>query len=200
MKSFGRKLRKIGIWCALGFATGVILIASPLGRLMDRQLTVHFRQMNERREGHRLTWADGVQCRVLYNGIALGGRLLSPEGGAVIYHYLYGEGKDLWLSPDYIQRSSVITRSLALLREGESRRFTFRQADDFRLSFAVNPFNLRRKDGGYVLLWQKIEFDAKPYTYTTLDYGIGSFRLPDALIYSMRPRAYTVYCQWRSPS
>ena len=194
------KIGRVSLGFVLAAALVVAVVASPIGRAIDRHLTVHFRQMNERREKNRLSWADGVQCRLLYTGIALGGRLLSPEGGQVTWHYLHGEGKDLWLSPDYIQQSPVITRSLALLREGESRRFTFRQADDFRLSFAVNPFNLRRKAGGDVLLWQKIEFDAKPHTYTILDYGIGSFRLPDALIYSMHPQTYTVYCQWRTPS
>ena len=183
----------------LAGALVVAVVASPIGRVMDRHLTAHFRQMNERREEKRLSWADGVQCQLLYTGIALGGRLLSPEGGQVIYHYLHGQGKDLWLSPDYIQTSLVVTRSLASLREGESRRFTFRQADDFRLSYAVNPFHLSKK-AGKVLMWQLIEFDAKPHTYTTLDYGIGSFRLPDALIYSMHPKTYTVYCQWRTPS
>ena len=194
-----RILKRVCLGIVLAAALVVVVVASPIGRVMDRHLTAHFRQMNERRERHRMSWADGIQCRLLYTGIALGGRLLSPEGGQVIWHYLHGEGKDLWLRSDYIQTSPVVTRSVALLREGERRRFTFKQSEDFRLSYAVNPFNLKKLNGK-VLLWQRIEFDAKPHTYTTLDYGIGSFRLPDALIYSMHPKIYTVYCEWRSPS
>lgn len=194
-----RKIRGVCLGVVLAAALVVAVVASPLGRVMDRQLTAHFRQMNERRIQQRLTWVDGVQCRLLYNGIALIGRLLFPEGGAVIWNYLHGQGKDLWLSPDYIRGSRVVTKSLALLREGESRRFTFHQSADARLSYAINPFNLKR-EGGKVLLWQRIEFKTDPSTYTTLDYGIGSFRLPDALIYAMHPQTYNVYCQWRSPS
>lgn len=112
--------------------------------------------------------------------------------------YIRGNGQDLWLDSGYIQRSPVIRRSLALLREGESRRFTFNPAIDQRLSYFINPFHLRRKRGR-ALLWQRIEFDARPSTYTILDYGIGAFRLPDALIYSVHPQTFTVYCQWRIP-
>ena len=175
------------------------VVASPIGRALDKGLTAHFIALNQRRADGGLSGFDVVECRLLYTALALGGMWVYPEGGKVLLTYIRGNGQDLWLDSGYIQRSPVIRRSLALLREGESRRFTFIQSADKRLSYAVNPFNIRKKNGK-VLLWQKIVFDAKPHTYTTLDYGMGSFRLPDALIYSMHPRTYTVYCQWRSPN
>ena len=195
MNILKNKAKRVGLFILLALTLGAVVVASPLGRVIDRQLTAHFRQMNERRASHRLSWGDGMVCQVLYTGIALGGRALSPEGGKVIWHYLHGQGKDLLLSPNYIKTSPVIIKSLALLKEGESRRFTFRQAEDFRLSYAVNPFNLKKKDGK-VLLWQLIKFEANSHTYSTLNYGVGAFQVPDALIYSVHPQTFTVYSTW----
>jgi hypothetical protein len=174
----------------------VVLLASPLGRAIDRGITAHFIAMNQRREHYRLSLWDGIQCQILYNGIATGGRMVSPEAGEIIWHYLNGHGTDLWLSPDYIRTSPVVLRSLAQLKEGESRQFVFRQAEDWRLSYAVNPFSLKRS-GGTVLMWQLMKFETRPGTLTTLNYRIGKFQLPDALIYSMHPQTYTVYCKWK---
>ena len=176
--------------------SAVILLASPLGRVIDRALTMHFIAMNGRRAHHRLSRWDGIQCQLLYNSIATGGRLISPEAGQIIWHYFHGHGSDLWLNSDYIRKSPVIQHSLAQLRDGQSRQFGFRQAEDWRLSYAVNPFSLKRS-GGNALMWQLMKFETRPGTLTTLNYGIGKFQLPDALIYSMHPRTYTVYSEWK---
>ena len=181
--------------CLLVVST-FVLLASPLERFIDRGLTAHFVAMNQRREQRHLSWLDGVQCKVLYTCIATGGRMISPEAGQIVWHYLHGKGADLWLSPGYIRTSPVILRSLTQLKEGESRQFGFRQADDWRLSYAVNPFSLK-KSHGEALMWQLMKFETKPGTLTTLNYGVGKFCLPDALIYSMHPQTYTVYCKWK---
>lgn len=175
-----------------------LLLLSPAGRVLDQELTTHFQALNQRRASQNLSWFDGMECHLLYTSIALGGRLLAPEGGKVLWHYLHGRGKDLRLSPEYIKTSPVVRRSLALLREGKSQRFAFPQLTDARLGYAINPFNLR-KQNGVVLLWQRIDFKTDPTTYTTLDYGLGRFRLPDALVHALHPQPYTVYAQWNEP-
>ena len=191
-----KRVVRIGVLsaCLLGVST-FVLLASPVRRLIDRRLTAHFVAMNQRREQHLLSWWDGIECQLLYTSIASGGRMVSPEAGQIIWHYMHEQGADLWLNPDYIRTSPVILRSLAQLKEGESRQFEFRQADDWRLSYAVNPFSLKRS-GGKVLMWQLMKFETRPGTLTTLNYGIGQFKLPDALIHSMHPQTYTVYCKW----
>lgn len=192
-----KRVVRIGVLsiCLLS-VSAFFLLASPVGRSIDRGITAHFVSMNQRREQHQLSWWDGIQCQILYTSIAIGGRVVSPEAGQIIWHYLYGHGTDLWLSPDYIRTSPVILRSLAQLKEGQSRQFGFRQTEDWRLSYAVNPFSIR-KNHGHVLMWQRMKFETKPGTLTTLNYGIGKFRLPDALIYSMNPQTYMVYSEWK---
>ena len=171
------------------------VVASPVGRMLDQKLTAHYLALNQRRDNQLMSWFDRVECRLLYTSIALGGRLFAPEAGQALWHYLHGQGKDLWLRPDYIKKTLVVRRSLALLHDGESRRFTFRQSEDIHLSYVINPFNIKRI-GSKILLWQRIDFKTDPTTYTTLDYGAGSFRLPDALIHTLHPQPYTLYAQW----
>lgn len=175
---------------------GIIVLASPLGRVVDKKLSVHFEQINQRREHHQLTWLDGVECQVLYNGIALAGRLVSPEGGAIVWHYLHGQGQDLWLNSDYLQTSPVIQRSIHSLKPGQSRQFSLRQAEDWRFSYALNPFSLRRGEHE-ILLWQRLEFSANRKVKTKLNYGLGTVELPDALIHALHPVSFTVYSKWK---
>ena len=179
-----------------GLLLGVVVLASPLGRIVDRELSAHFERVNQKRMQRQMSWLDGVECQVLYNGIALAGRLVSPEGGAIVYHYLYGNGQDLWLDNSYLKTSPVIQRSWHSLKLGQSKRFNLRQAEDWRLSYALNPFSLRRGEHE-ILLWQRIEFGTNARIRTTLNYGLGQIELPDALIHTLHPKTFTVYSKWR---
>jgi hypothetical protein len=193
----GRRLRQLAL-LALGSALlGIGVLASPLGRVVDRELGRHFERINQCRMQRRLSWLDGVECQLLYNSIALGGRLVSPEAGEIVWHYLHGSGQDLWLDNSYLQTSPVIQRSWRSLKPGQSRQFSLRrQAEDWRLSYALNPFSLRR--GAHeVLLWQRLEFSTNGAVKTKLHYGLGEIELPDALIHVMHPKPFTVYSKWK---
>lgn len=172
------------------------MLASPLGRVVDRAVSAHFERVNQHRERHALTWLDGVECQFLYNGIALAGRIVSPEGGQIVWHYLHGKGRDLWLDSDYLQTSPVIQRSINSLKLGQSRQFSLRQAEDWRLSYALNPFSLRRGEHE-VPLWQRMEFSRSGRVKTILNYGLGKIELPDALIHALHPMPFTVYAKWK---
>lgn len=192
----GRWLRQLAL-LALGSALlGIGILASPLGRVVDRGLSSHFEEVNRRRQAHRLSRLDVIECQLLYNSIALAGRLVSPEGGAIVFHYLHGNGQHLWLDSDYLQTSPVIQRSWRSLKVGQSRQVGFRQAEDWRVSYALNPFSLRR-DAHEVLLWQRLEFSANPRVKTKLNYGWGQVELPDALIHALHPTPFTVFCRWK---
>jgi hypothetical protein len=191
----GSRLRQLALFGLGGLLLGIVVLASPLGRIVDRGLSSHFEHVNQRREQHRLTWLDGVECQVLYNSIALAGRLVSPEGGAIVWHYLHGKGQDLWLDNSYLQTSPVIQRSWRSLKPGQSRQFSLRQAEDWRLSYALNPFSLRRGEHK-ILLWQRLEFSTNHKVKTVLNYGLGKIELPDALIHVLHPTPFTVYSEW----
>lgn len=192
----GGILRRLALFGLGSLLLSIVVLASPLGRIVDRNLAAHFEHANQRREQHRLTWLDGVECQVLYNSIALAGRLVSPEGGAIVWHYLHGKGQDLWLDNSYLKTSPVIQRSWRSLKPGQSRQFSLRQAEDWRLSYALNPFSLRRGEHE-ILLWQRLEFSTNDVVKTKLNYGLGVIELPDALIHAMHPTPFTVYSKWK---
>jgi hypothetical protein len=191
-----RVLRRIVLVIITGIVAGIALLVSPLGRIIDRHLSTHFERVNYRREHHKLSKLDIVECQFLYNSIAIAGRIVSPEAGAIVWHYLYGKG-DLWLDNSYLQTSPVILKSWQSLKVGESKQFSLRrQSEDWRVSYALNPFSLRR-EAHEILLWQRMEFSANPRVRTTLNYGLGSVKLPDALIHVLHPQPFMVYSKWR---
>lgn len=171
------------------------VLASPLGRLIDRRVSAHFVRVNQRRAEHRLTTCDTIECLGLYHGIALVGRVVSSKGGAIVWHYLHGKG-DLDLDSSYLRKSPVILRSIRSLKPEESGRYAFHQADDWRLSYALNPFSLRR-DAREVHLWERIAFGTDARIKTKLRYGLGVIELPDALIHVLHPKTFTVRSRWR---
>ncbi|TGE06096.1 hypothetical protein [Hymenobacter fodinae] len=183
-------------WLSAGlFAT---MLATPAGRVFDRAVSAHFNWLAVRylRTG-KLTWGERVQLIALYKLIALGGHIISPEGGAIIRHYLWeGKGRDLHLDSAHIRSSPVIIRQLASMRVGEVRRVTFRMNEDYRLACALNPLNLH-KEKDRVIIWQRIAFARDTNTYTRLDYGLGRILLLDAAIHALRPAPFTVHCSWR---
>ncbi|RZJ87534.1 MAG: hypothetical protein EOO60_12090, partial [Hymenobacter sp.] len=101
----GGRLRRLALLLLGSLLLGMVVLASPVGRVVDKALSSHFAQMNRRREHHHLTRLDVAECQVLYNGIAIAGRIVSPEGGQIVWHYLHGKGEALLLDSDYLQTS-----------------------------------------------------------------------------------------------
>jgi hypothetical protein len=181
----------------LGLAATVLLLLSPAGRLLERAVDAHLTGMHRRHLAGRSTGLDVWQCRVLYGAIGHMGGLCYPEAGAIIRHYLAGSGRDLWLPADYLRRSPVVRRHLATLRPGQTRVVTLRQAEDWRLSYALNPFRLRRGPDGKVEIWQWMAFLPDPRARTVLHLGLVRFTVPDGLILILRPKPFMARCAWR---
>ncbi|SET99674.1 hypothetical protein [Hymenobacter actinosclerus] len=178
-------------------AIATLLLLSPAGKLFDDGLTAHFRAMNERRLAHRLSWLDGIEIKLLYNTIATAGHVISPEAAQIVAHYLNGGGKPLWLDASYLKTSPVVLKCLKTLKPGQSRQFAVKfQREDSRLTYAFNPFSLRRERHS-VLLFQYIEFKNDRETFTKLSYFPGrGFLLPDGLIRATRPTPFWAYAKW----
>lgn len=183
----------------LFFLLVVLVLWSPVGRLVERAVDAHLAGMHRRQLADQNTALDRWQCRLLYGGIVTLGGLRYPEGAAVIDHYLHGGGRDLQLASDYIRRSPVVRRRLAALPLDRTVVVTLLQREDWRLSYALNPFRLRR-EAHRVIIYQWIAFDPRPAARTVLDLGLLRFTVPDGLVHVLHPRPYMARCEWPEES
>ena len=172
-----------------------LVLWSPMGRLVERGVDAHLAGIHRRQLADRNTALDRWQCRLLYGGIVILGGLCYPEGAAVIDHYLHGSGQDLYLASDYIRHSPVVRRQLAALPVGRTTVVKLRQEEDWRLSYALNAFQLRR-EAHRVVIYQWMAFDPRPAVRTVLDLGLVRFTVPDGLIHVLHPRPYMAHCEW----
>jgi hypothetical protein len=171
----------------------VIIMISPLGRIVEKGINLHLMSINNRLHSNDLTMLDKLECKLLYGGIIVAGKFISPEGFETLNHYINGYGSDYFLDPGYIKELPVVRRNLAAMKVGETKIVTFSQNEDWRLSYAVNPFRLK-KEIDRILIWQKIEFLKRKDVYTVSNFGIFKLRLQDGLIHALEPKPFTVRC------
>jgi len=124
-------------------------------------------------------------------GLILGGKIVAPEGSAILAHYCFGNGDTLHLSSSYLCNSPVVLRSVKNLKEGEVRRVVFKQKDDWRLSYALNPFHIKKLKGEY-LVFQHIEFASDNQTFTILDLWITKFVVRDSVVHVFNCKQFIV--------
>lgn len=132
--------------------------------------------------------------KALVLSLIAGGLAVSPEGSAILCHYCFGKGDTLYLSPSYISRSPVVIKSKEGMKTGEVRKVTFRQKDDWRLSYALNPFHIKKETNGYVI-YQYIEFSRSAKIYTELNLGIIKIRVPDNIVHTFNCKPFTAVCR-----
>jgi hypothetical protein len=106
------------------------------------------------------------------------GAIFFPEASAILRHYVFGDGSVLVLRNDYISTSGVVLHHLREMRPNEARRVRMHQKEDIRLSYALNPFEIRR-NGSDVTVRQWIKFDDKGKDFT----WFGPFPLPDNIVH-----------------
>ena len=121
----------------------------------------------------------------------------SPEGMSVLTQYILGDGSDYELKSDYLPTSPVIVNNLKTMEIGETRRITFRQKEDWRLSYALNPFNLTKTENGFTIN-QYIIFDTSGDIYTDINIFGKKIRFHDNWINKLNPTPYTVYYSYSS--
>lgn len=125
----------------------------------------------------------------------IGGELVAPEASAVLAHYCFGHGDTLQLAPAYISQSPVVLRNIKNLKEGEVRRVTFTQKEDWRLSYALNPFQIRKVNGKY-LIDQYIEFASDKKTFTVLNLWVTSIIIRDNIVHVFDCKPFVATCQF----
>jgi hypothetical protein len=147
---------------------------------------------------NKLSLLDKTIVGIGFNSMIAGGYILYPEAAAILRHYIYGNGEDLFLSNDYFKRSKFIQHTIK--RKGVGKhKITLRQHQDWRLSYALNPFTLHIKKDGTIKIYQKIVFKhPKRKVHTTLNLFGFKVKVNDGLVHVMNPTPFTVYVKpWK---
>ena len=100
------------------------------------------------------------------------------EGIEVLAHYMFGDGSDLHLESAYFPQSPLILRVLKKMKVGETRKVPFRQEEDWRLSYAINGFQITKKINGFSIV-QYIKFDTTGKVYTIIKTPLGKIKFFD---------------------
>ncbi len=114
------------------------------------------------------------------------------EGIQVVTHYMFGNGSDLELRSEHIPHSPVIRKRLAFMKVGETVRVSFRQQEDWRLSYAINGFQLTKTKTGF-RIFQHIEFDQSGEVFTDINTPIGNIRVFDNWVHVIVCKAFRLY-------
>lgn len=124
-------------------------------------------------------------------GMIVVGSIFFPEASAALRHYCFGDGSQLEVNADYIKRSPVVQRELATMRVGEKRKVGFRQAEDWRLSFALNPFTIKKgKNKVEVSQWMKFSDNDRVITWLFF------IPVPDNIVHTFDCKPYLFHSEW----
>jgi hypothetical protein len=112
-----------------------------------------------------------------------------PEGVSVLTHYIFGGGKTLELKSNYLPTSPVIIKSLNNMNVGETKVIRFKQYKDWRLSYALNPFRLKKLKNGF-RIYQYIKFDTTGNIYTIVNLFGVKIKIYDNWVNLLNPTPY----------
>ena len=150
-------------------------------------------------EQQQLNWLDKT---VLHGTLWLGCGIAYwqyPEASKILWHYVYGNGEALTLDADYFQQSAYLKQQIQKLGQGQHGPITLKQAQDWRLSLALNPYYLEISPEQVKLYHPHIAFAPlkSTRTYTILPLGYLRLRLYDNLIEALDPKPFAVSTSWQ---
>lgn len=130
--------------------------------------------------------------KILVLGMILVGSIIYPEASKILSHYCFGNGQELILQSNYIKNSPVVVNELKKMRIGEKKKVSFKQYQDWRLSYALNPFYIeKRKDK--IIISQYIKFDNTDKSYT----WFGPFKISDNIVHVFDCTPFYVHCEFK---
>lgn len=116
--------------------------------------------------------------------MVIGGYFIAPEASQVMSHYCFGNGDTLVLDSQYLKKSPIIRAEAGKLRINEENKHVyFKQSKDWRLSYAINGFSIKRTRNEYVVK-QWIQFDTTQRIHTRLNLGIIQLVVPDDIVHT----------------
>jgi hypothetical protein len=119
------------------------------------------------------------------------GSIVFPEASIVLRHYCFGDGTQLNVDPDYIKNSPVVKKHLANMKVGEKKKVVFHQKEDWRLSFAINPFIIEKKRDK-IIITQWIQFDTKNEAVTWLFF----IPIKDNIVHTFDCTPFLFHTEW----
>ena len=114
------------------------------------------------------------------------------EGIQVVVHYMFGNGRDYHLKSSAIDHSPVIQQRLKTMRVGQTVKVSFRQQEDWRLSYAINGFQLTKTVSGFKI-YQFIGFDHTGNVYTDVHTPFGAIRVYDYWVHFVECKPFRLY-------
>jgi hypothetical protein len=79
----------------------------------------------------------------------------------------------------------------------EINRVKLNQRQDWRLSYAINGFTIKRTKIGFVIQ-QWIEFDTTGKVPTELNIGVMKIKVQDAIVHTFDCKPFWAICEFRS--
>ena len=136
--------------------------------------------------------------KILVLACIFGGYFVSPEGSAVLTNYCFHHTDTLILDSSYLQRSPVIVKYAKKLKIGQTKKcIGFKQYQDYRLSYALNPFTISRSKDGYTIS-QWIAFDTTGKVLTTLNLFLFKVRVPDNFVHTFECTPFMVISKFKN--
>lgn len=81
------------------------------------------------------------------------------------------------------------------MKVGETKKISFRQDKDWRLSYAINGFNLTKTENGFAI-FQYIAFDRTGNVYTDINTLFGEIRIYDNWVHRIECTPFKLYYQY----
>ncbi|MEY4273461.1 MAG: hypothetical protein RL638_409 [Bacteroidota bacterium] len=126
--------------------------------------------------------------KIIVLGMIVVGAVFFPEASTVLRHYCFGNGDTLHLQSDYIRTSPVVQKRLQKMRVGQETKLGMHQWEDWRLSYAINGFQMKKKKDK-VVIRQWIKFDGTGDVIT----WFGPIPLPDNIVHTFDCKPFWVY-------
>lgn len=144
-----------------------------------------------------ITFAVVYPGKATVLALIIGGKFVAPEAADITYQYVFGHGEDLHLDADYIKNSPVVLKNLNLIK-GEVRRVALKQSEDWRLSYALNPFHIKRSGDGYIV-YQYVDYGhgVNKNVKSKLNLGFTTISVYDNIVHSFDCTPFTVFFKFK---
>jgi hypothetical protein len=129
--------------------------------------------------------------KVLVIGMIGVGYFIFPEASQALNHYCFGNGETLYVDSKYIKTSPVVLKALKNMKVGEKKKVGMHQWEDWRLSFAINPFTIEKKKDK-VVITQWMQFAKKNDVIT----WFGPIPIPDNIVHTFDCTPYLFYSEF----